>query len=135
MARLVTPINVPEIGGSFSHTTAHGAKANGFVFVTGQVANPPGLDPKETLNTGELGTIEDQAVRTLENIKAILKAAGTSFENVVERRIFLVNPLDWAPLDKIMSKYFSPVASTTICVNLVPYSARVEITVVAAVPN
>ena len=135
MEKVVEPINCPSVGGTFSNTTAHATKANGFVFVAGQIAVKTGTDPKMVLDAGELGTIEEQTIRILDNIKAILEQAGTSLENVVERRTYLVNPADWDTVGRLLDKYFQPVASTTICVTLLPFSARVEISVVAALPQ
>ena len=76
----------PKIGRGYSTTTAHGTKANGFVFVTGQVAVQPGQDgSKARARIGEMGTLEEQTVRVMENVKAILEEAGTTLEHVVKR--------------------------------------------------
>src|SRR5262249_13607257 len=54
-------LDAPRIGGTYSTTTAHGTKAGGYVFVTGQIANKPGTDPvKRPEQVGELGSVEDQ---------------------------------------------------------------------------
>jgi 2-iminobutanoate/2-iminopropanoate deaminase len=130
-------VNAPRIGGTYSTTTAHGTKAGGFVFVTGQIANKPGTDPvKHPEKIGELGSVEDQTVQVLENIKAILEAAGTSFENVVKRNIYITHLGDFGTVYKIMERYFSSkVASTGVLTGLIPVSARVEIDVIAVVPD
>ncbi|MFQ5934090.1 MAG: RidA family protein [Dehalococcoidia bacterium] len=130
-------INSPKIGPSFSNTTAHGVKAGGFLFVTGQVANPPGIDPKQGREkVGEMGSIEEQAVRVMENLRAILDEAGTNFANVVKRNVYLTHLSDFDPVYKVMERYFtSPVASTGVLTGLIPTSARVEIEVVAIIPD
>jgi len=130
-------ITAPQIGASYSTTTAHGTKAGGFVFVTGQVANPPGSDPTNHADhVGEMGSIEEQTVRVLENIKAILAAAGTSFDHVVKRNVYLTHLGDFDPVYRIMERYFvSKVASTGVLTGLVPVSARVEIDVIAVIPD
>ena len=130
-------VDAPRIGRSYSATTAHGTKAGGFVFVTGQVANRPGSDPlRQPEAVGEMGTIEDQTVQVLENIKAILEAAGTSFDHVVKRNVYLTHLGDFEPVYRIMERYFTTkVASTGVITGLVPVSARVEIDVIAVVPD
>ena len=76
----------PKIGRGYSTTTAHGTKANGFVFVTGQVAVKPGEHGVEARGEiGEMGTLEEQTVRVMENVKAILAEAGTTLAHVVKR--------------------------------------------------
>jgi hypothetical protein len=59
-----------RIGRGYSGTTAHGTKANGFVFLTGQVAAKPGQDGlKERERVGEMGTLEEQTVRSSKTSK------------------------------------------------------------------
>ena len=126
-----------RIGRPYSATTAHGTKAGGFVFVTGQLANKPGTDPlKRPAEVGEMGGIEEQTTQVLENIKAILEEAGTSFEHVVKRNIYITHLGDFDPVYRIMERYFTTrVASTGVVTGLVPVSARVEIDVIAVVPE
>lgn len=127
----------PKIGGSYAKTTVHATKAGGFVFVTGQIGNKPGTtsvdNPQEIV---ELGSIEEQTVQIIENIKAILEEAGTSLENVVKRNVYLTNNAEFQKVYEIMERYFtSPVASTGIIAGLVPPSSRVEIDVIAVIPE
>lgn len=130
-------IHSSKIGGTYSTTTAHGTKAGAFVFVTGQVANRPGTDPlRGPEKIGEMGPVEEQTVQVLENIKAILEEAGTSFDNVVKRNVYLTHLGDYQTVYRIMERYFtSKVASTGVLTGLVPVSARVEIDVIAIVPD
>ncbi len=130
-------VNSPKIAPAFVKTSAHGVKAGNFLFVTGQVANKPGIDPKEGREKiGEMGSIEEQAVQVMENIKAILEEAGTSFDNVVKRNAYLTHVEDFDPVYKIMERYFtSPVASTGVLTGLVPMSSRVEVDVIAILPD
>jgi 2-iminobutanoate/2-iminopropanoate deaminase len=123
-----------RIGGpTYTATTAHGTRAGDFVFVTGQVATKPGV---ALADAGEMGSIEDQTVQVLENIKAILEEAGTSLENVVKRNVYLIHRGDYEPVYRIMERYFpSKVASTGVLTGLIPVSARVEIDVIAIVPS
>jgi 2-iminobutanoate/2-iminopropanoate deaminase len=129
-------LTAPNVGRGYSTTTAHGTKAGGFVFVTGQVAVAPGHDGLRNRDAiGEMGTIETQTTRVLENIKAILETAGSSFEHVVKRNVYLTHPGDFDAVHKILERYFKPVATTTVVTGLIPVSSRVEIDVIAVVPD
>ncbi len=103
-------------------------RANGFLYVSGQVA----LDPK----TGEfVGTdIRQQTERTLENIKGILEAAGSNLHHVVKTTVFLKDMNDFAVMNEAYAKYFNlaPPARSTVQVARLPKDALVEIEVVAA---
>ena len=70
-------IRSKKIGGSYTTTTIHGTKAGGFVFVTGQIGNKPGTAPAKTPHEiVELGSIEEQTIQVMENVKAILEEAA-----------------------------------------------------------
>jgi len=103
-------------------------RTNGFLYVSGQVA----LDPK----TGEfVGTdIQQQTIRTLENIKGILEAAGSNMHHVVKTTVFLKDMNDFAAMNEAYAKYFTlaPPARSTVQVARLPKDALVEIEVVAA---
>ena len=102
-------------------------RANGFLYVSGQVA----LDPK----TGEfVGTdIRQQTEKTLENIKGILEAAGSNLHHVVKTTVFLKDMNDFAAMNEAYGKYFSlaPPARSTVQVARLPKDALVEIEVIA----
>jgi 2-iminobutanoate/2-iminopropanoate deaminase len=103
-------------------------KANGFVFVSGQVA----LDPK----TGQMvaGDIAQQTERALENLKAIVEASGTQLNHVVKTTVYLKNMDDFAAMNEIYARYFtlSPPARSTIQAARLPKDALVEIDVIVA---
>ena len=125
----------PKIGRGYSTTTAHGTKANGFVFVTGQVAVQPGQDgSKARAQISEMGTLEEQTVRVMENVKTILEEAGTTLEHVVKRNIYLTHAGDFDGVHDVLERYFQPIATTTVVVGLIPPSSRVEIEVIAVLP-
>ena len=132
-----TMIVAGEIGGSYSTTTVHATSAAGLVFVTGQVANRPDSAPAgEPLGQVELGGLEEQTVRVMENIHAILEKAGTGFEHVVKRNVYITHASDFETVYSVMERYFvAPVASTGVITGLVPPSARVEVAVIAALPD
>src|SRR5271165_1676912 len=103
-------------------------KSNGFVFVSGQVA----LDPQ----SGELvGTdVRQQTERVLENLKAILEAAGASLHHAVKSTVFLKDMNDFAAMNEVYARYFStaPPARSTIQVARLPKDALVEIEIIAS---
>jgi len=102
-------------------------RANGFLYVSGQVA----LDPK----TGELtGTdIQQQTRRTLENLKGILEAAGANLHHVVKTTVFLKDMNDFAAMNEVYAKFFTlaPPARSTVQVARLPKDALVEIEMIA----
>jgi 2-iminobutanoate/2-iminopropanoate deaminase len=102
-------------------------RANGFVFVSGQIA----LDPR----TQELvnGGITEQTERVIENVRAILQAAGSSLEKVVRTTVFLLDMNEFAPMNDVYARYFRqdfPARSTVQAARL-PRDVRVEIDVIA----
>jgi 2-iminobutanoate/2-iminopropanoate deaminase len=102
-------------------------RANGFVFVSGQIA----LDPR----TQELvsGEITAQTERVLENVKGILQAAGSSLDKVVRTTVFLADMGEFASMNQVYARYFNqnfPARSTVQAARL-PRDVRVEIDVIA----
>ncbi|HZS97751.1 MAG TPA: RidA family protein [Terriglobales bacterium] len=102
-------------------------RANGFVFVSGQIA----LDP--VTNTLVSGDVAFQTDRVLKNLSGILKAAGTSLEKVVRSTVFLKNMGDFAAMNEVYGSYFSsaPPARSTVEVARLPKDVLVEIDVIA----
>lgn len=102
-------------------------RANGFIFISGQGA----MDPA----TGQIveGGIAQQTERTLENVKAIVEAAGSSLEKAVKATVFLKDMNDFAAMNEVYSRYFptSPPARATVEVARLPRDLRVEIDVIA----
>ncbi len=102
--------------------------ANGFVYVAGQVPLVP-----ETKKLIE-GDVTVQTQRVLDNVKAILEAAGTSLANVVKTTVFLTDLADFQAMNAVYATYFGdvPPARSTVQVAGLPLpGARVEIEVVA----
>lgn len=102
-------------------------RANGFVFISGQIA----LDPR----TQEVvsGDIMAQTERVLENVKGILDAAGSSLEKVVRTTVFLADMNEFASMNQVYARYFRqdfPARSTVQAARL-PRDVRVEIDAIA----
>lgn len=98
------------------------------VFCSGQVA----LDPK----TGELtggGDVAAQTRQALENLSAVLAAAGLSFADVVKTTIFLIDMNDFAAVNEVYAEYVGETkpARSTVAVAGLPKGARVEIDAIA----
>lgn len=102
-------------------------KANGFLFVSGQIP----ADPK----TGEIlkGTIEEETELVMENLNAILTEAGLSFKNIVKSSIFIKNMDDFAKINSVYGSYFTDnfPARETVEVARLPKDVNVEISVIA----
>jgi 2-iminobutanoate/2-iminopropanoate deaminase len=102
-------------------------KANGFVFVSGQVAVTPG--------SSELvpGGIAEQTAQVFANLQAILEAAGSSLEQIVKTTVFLQNFDDFAAMNEVYARHVGgkPPARSTFEVAKLPVGALIEIEAVA----
>ena len=125
---------VQEIATSYSPVAlgaySQAVKANGFVFVSGEL----GIDPA----TGDLveGDAGDQAAQALKNIKFILDAAGTGMERVVKATVYLKDVSDFAKVNERYAEVFiGSVKPARVAVggNQIPKGALVEIDAIAAV--
>jgi 2-iminobutanoate/2-iminopropanoate deaminase len=108
---------------------SQGIQAGNLIFVSGQIP----LDPK----SGELvtGSIEDQTRRVLDNLKAILEAAGASMDGVVRTTIFLKDMGNFARVNEVYGSYFKAPfpARATVEVARLPKDVGVEIDCIAQV--
>ena len=111
---------------------SQGVRVGSLLFTAGQIA----LDP----TTGQVvaGGITEQTERVLENLKAIVEEAGTTFAKVVKTTVFLKDFNDFAALNAVYSKYLgvegqAAPARTTVEVARLPKDVLVEIEVVAEV--
>jgi len=102
-------------------------RANGFVFVSGQIP----LDP--VTNTLLNGDVAFQTERVIQNLSGILKAAGTGLEKVVRSTVFLKSMNDFAAMNEVYAKHFhtAPPARSTVEVARLPKDVLVEIDVIA----
>jgi 2-iminobutanoate/2-iminopropanoate deaminase len=125
-SRMCEVISTPDAPGSIG-PFSQAIRANGFVFVSGQVA----LDPS-TQKVIE-GDVAAQTERTLENVSAILRAAGSDLSKVVRSGVYLRDMGDFAAMNAVYARYFpsAPPARTTIEVSRLPLDVLVEVDVVA----
>jgi len=106
---------------------AQAVRAQGFVFLSGQIP----LDPV----TGELvvGDVAVQTRRVLDNLRAVLDAAGSALERAVKVSIYLTDMNDFAVVNQTYAAYFPEAkpARSTVAVAALPRGAKVEIDVIA----
>jgi 2-iminobutanoate/2-iminopropanoate deaminase len=125
MREIVSTDRGPKALGPYSQAI----KANGFIFVSGQGA----VDPA----TGKLveGDTARQTERALENLKAILEAAGSSLHKAVKATVFLKDMNDFAAMNAVYARFFpqGPPARSTVEVARLPLDLRVEIEMIALV--
>jgi 2-iminobutanoate/2-iminopropanoate deaminase len=102
-------------------------RANGFVFVSGQVAIDPAT---QQVISGDAAAQTD---RVLKNLSGILKAAGSGLEKVVRSTVFLKNMSDFTAMNEVYGRYFgsAPPARSTVEVARLPKDVLVEIDVIA----
>lgn len=102
-------------------------KAGGFIFTAGQIA----FDPA----TAQLveGDVAKQTVRVLDNLKAIVEAAGSSLNRVVKTTVYLKDMNDFAAMNEVYTRYFpeNPPARSTVEAARLPRDVRVEIDLIA----
>jgi 2-iminobutanoate/2-iminopropanoate deaminase len=123
--RAVQSVDAPKAAGPYS--VAIQAPAGHVVFVSGQIA----VDPvKDRLINGDAAR---QTQRAMENVKAILEAAGSSFDDVVKTTIFLSDLADFPKVNDVYARYFPtmPPARATVQVSALSRGARVAIEAVA----
>jgi 2-iminobutanoate/2-iminopropanoate deaminase len=123
MREVISTNDGPKAIGPYSQAI----KANGFVFISGQVA----IDPanQQVLS----GDVSVQTERVLKNLSGILNAAGSCLEKVVRSTVFLKNMGDFAAMNEVYGKYFTsaPPARSTVEVARLPKDVLVEIDVIA----
>jgi 2-iminobutanoate/2-iminopropanoate deaminase len=123
MSKIVSASAAPGAVGPYSHATI----ANGFVFTSGQLGLIPG-----TKQLAE-GGIEAQTAHALDNIIAVLNAAGSDLDKVVKTTVFLQSMDDFAAMNTVYGRYFwrNPPARSTVEVARLPLNGLVEIETVA----
>jgi len=127
MKKIISTSDAPAAVGPYSQAVRVGST----IYCAGQIP----LDPK----TGQIvaGGIDVQTRRVLDNITAVLKAEGLTFENIAKMTIFLVDLADFQTVNEIYGSYFKqePPARSTVQVPALPKGARVEIEAIAVAGN
>jgi 2-iminobutanoate/2-iminopropanoate deaminase len=125
MREVVATKNAPQAIGPYSQAI----RANGFVFVSGQVAIDPATQQVVP------GDVAAQTEQVLKNLRGILEAAGTSLEKVVRTTVFLKNMADFSAMNEVYARQFAiaPPARSTVEVARLPKDVLVEIDVIALV--
>ena len=125
MKKIIATDHAPAAIGPYSQATQYG----NLLFVSGQIP----IDPK----TGDLveGDIEVQTKQVLENVQAIIKAAGMTLQNVVKCSCFLKDMEDFVKFNAVYNSYFaeSLPARETVEVGRLPKDAQVEISAICGV--
>lgn len=128
MKKIIETSNAPAPIGPYSQAVAH----NGLVYTSGQIAINP--------NNGELvlDNLEKETSLVMENIKAVLEAAGSNFSHVIKCSIFLSDMGNFQRVNAIYSQYFeesSAPARETVEVAGLPKGVNVEISCIAIIKS
>jgi 2-iminobutanoate/2-iminopropanoate deaminase len=125
MKEIVSTDNAPGAIGPYSQAI----KANGMVFCSGQIP----IDPA----TGEFvsDVVGEQTEQALKNLGEVLKAAGSSLDNVVKTTVFLADMNDFVEMNEVYGRFFSSnkPARATVQAARLPRDAKVEIECIALV--
>ena len=124
MKKIIFTKNAPAPIGPYNQAVFKGNT----LYTSGQIA----IDPK----TGALVTenIEEETKQVMENMKAVLEAAGMKFENVVKSTIFIMNMDDFGTINTVYGSYFNEKtapARETVQVACLPKNVNVEISMIA----
>ena len=122
---VISTANAPKAIGPYEQAI----KVGEFVYCSGQIP----LDP----STGNVvdGDITVQTRRVMENLRAVVEAAGSSFERVVKTTVFLKNIGDFAAMNAVYAEYLGAAkpARSTVAVADLPRGALLEIELIALV--
>lgn len=124
MKTIIATNKAPSAIGPYNQAIAF----ENLIFTSGQIA----LDPK-TMNVVE-GGIKEQTIRVLENLKAVLEEADSSFDNIIKTTCFLASMDDFNEFNAAYDRYFNPAtapARSTVAVKTLPKNVLVEVEVIA----
>ncbi len=122
--RVISTDQAPKAVGPYSQAVV----GNGLVFCSGQIPIDPALG-----RLIESDDIADHVRRVMENLRAVLTAAGSDFSQVMKTTIFLARMEDFPAVNAVYATYFTtdPPARATVQAGALPLGARVEIDVIA----
>ena len=124
MKEVISTNNAPAAVGAYSQAV----KSGNLLFCSGQIA----LDPASGVLTGS--DIRSQTEQVMQNISAILAAAGATLDNVVKTTCFLADINDFAQFNAVYARYFtSKPARSCVAVSALPKEALVEVEVIAII--
>lgn len=123
MKKIIHTEKAPAALGPYSQAV----EVNGTLFVSGQIPFVP-----ETMALIS-EDIQDQTKQSLENVKAILEAAGYTFKNVIKATVFIKNMEDFALMNEVYNEYLGNIKPARACVEIarLPKDVKVEIEVIA----
>lgn len=123
MKKIIHTEKAPAALGPYSQAV----EVNGTLFVSGQIPFVP-----ETMALIS-EDIQDQTKQSLENVKAILEAAGYTFKNVIKATVFIKNMEDFALMNEVYNEYLGNIRPARACVEVarLPKDVKVEIEVIA----
>jgi 2-iminobutanoate/2-iminopropanoate deaminase len=126
MIEISTP-NAPQPAGHYAQAIVH----NGLVYVSGQLPVDPATGEKRR------GSIEEQATQVLENIAAILEAAGSGLDHVLKTTVYVSDIALWGRVNAVYAAFFGDhqPARAVVPTRDLHYGFQVEIEAVAAVPE
>ena len=120
----VSTNKAPQAIGPYSQAVIY----NGILYTSGQI----GINPATGNIDGK--DINEQTEQVMQNLKAVLEEAGTSFDNVIKTTCFLANISDFAAFNEIYGKYFtSKPARSCVAVKDLPKGALCEVEVIAKI--
>jgi 2-iminobutanoate/2-iminopropanoate deaminase len=121
---IISTDKAPKAIGPYSQAV----KAGGFIFTAGQIA----FDPA----TSQIveGGVAQQTARVMENLKAILEAAGSSLDRAVKATVYLKDMDDFSEMNTVYGRYFTqnPPSRSTVEAARLPRDVRVEIDLIVA---
>lgn len=126
MKKIISTTDAPAAVGPYSQAVRSGD----LLFTAGQVA----LEPSSGVIVA--GDVKAQTRRVMDNLAAVLRAAGCGFDDVIKTTCFLADMNDFADFNEVYASYFGsePPARSTVQVARLPKDSRVEVEVIARVP-
>ena len=127
MKQIIQTNNAPQAIGPYSQAVM----ANGTLYVSGQIPVVPA--------TGAIvsDTVEEQTRQVLENVKAVVEAAGLTLNDVVKTSVFIKNMDDFAVINEIYSEYFKENCPARACVEVarLPKDVLIEMEAIAVLQS